>query len=133
MPRLGSQVDPASEAFSANRAQLLARVAELRAIEARSRDTEQLAREKFRQRGQLLPRERLALLLDRGSPFLELSTLCGYKHHDDTDGSLAGGNTVIGLGFVSSVRCMVFVSNSAVKGGTATPWGVQKADRKSVV
>ena len=87
---------------------------------------EQQAREKFQQRGQLLPRERLALLLDRGSPFLELSTLCGYKHHDDTDGSLAGGNTLVGIGFVSGVRCLVSVSNSAMKGGTATPWGIQK-------
>ncbi|WP_375758356.1 acyl-CoA carboxylase subunit beta [Corallococcus exercitus] len=129
MPTLVSQVEPASAAFTTQRKEMLARVAELRAIEQKSRDTEQLAREKFKQRGQLLPRERLALLLDRGSPFLELSTLCGYKHHDDSDGSLAGGNTLIGIGFVSGVRCLVFVSNSAVKGGTATPWGVQKALR----
>ncbi|MCY1045646.1 acyl-CoA carboxylase subunit beta [Corallococcus sp. bb12-1] len=129
MPTLVSQIESASTAFTTQRQELLARVAELRAIEQKSRDTEQLAREKFTQRGQLLPRERLALLLDRGSPFLELSTLCGYKHHDDTDGSLAGGNMVIGIGFVSRVRCLVFVSNSAVKGGTATPWGVQKSLR----
>ncbi|NNC14451.1 acyl-CoA carboxylase subunit beta [Corallococcus exiguus] len=129
MPTLASQVEPASATFTTQRQEMLARVAELRAIEQKSRDTEQLARDKFKQRGQLLPRERLALLLDRGSPFLELSTLCGYKHHDDSDGSLAGGNTIIGIGFVSGVRCLVFVSNSAVKGGTATPWGVQKALR----
>ncbi|MGA9525670.1 MAG: acyl-CoA carboxylase subunit beta [Myxococcaceae bacterium] len=129
MPTLVSQIDPASAAFSTHRRELLARVAELRAIEAKSRDKEQQAREKFQKRGQLLPRERLALLLDRGSPFLELSTLCGYKHHDDTDGSLAGGNTIVGIGFVSGVRCLVLVNNSAVKGGTATPWGVQKTLR----
>ncbi|WNG34367.1 acyl-CoA carboxylase subunit beta [Archangium violaceum] len=129
MPTLISRIEPASSDFTTYRKEMLARVAELRAIEQKSRDTEQQAREKFRQRGQLLPRERLALLLDRGSPFLELSTLCGYKHHDDTDGSLAGGNTIIGIGFVSGVRCLVFVNNSAVKGGTATPWGVQKALR----
>ncbi|KFA94166.1 acyl-CoA carboxylase subunit beta [Archangium violaceum] len=129
MPTLASRIEPASPAFVTNRKEMLARVAELRAIEQKSRDTEQLAREKFQQRGQLLPRERLALLLDRGSPFLELSTLCGYKHHDDTDGSLAGGNTIIGIGFVSGVRCLVSVSNSAVKGGTATPWGTQKVLR----
>lgn len=133
MPALASRIDPSSEAFRSQREELLARVAELRAIEARSRDTEAQAREKFRQRGQLLPRERLALLLDRGSPFLELSTLCGYKHHDDTDGALAGGNTVVGIGFVSGVRCLVFVNNSAVKGGTATPWGVQKSLRAQAI
>jgi geranyl-CoA carboxylase beta subunit len=129
VPTLVSRIEPASSAFTTQRKEMLARVAELRAIEQKSRDTEQQAREKFQQRGQLLPRERLALLLDRGSPFLELSTLCGYKHHDDTDGSLAGGNIIIGIGFVSGVRCLVCVSNSAVKGGTATPWGVQKTLR----
>jgi geranyl-CoA carboxylase beta subunit len=129
VPTLVSQIDPASSAFTRQREEMLARVTELRAIEQKSRDTEQQAREKFQQRGQLLPRERLALLLDRGSPFLELSTLCGYKHHDDTDGSLAGGNILIGIGFVSGVRCLVFVNNSAVKGGTATPWGIQKSLR----
>ncbi|WP_239015204.1 acyl-CoA carboxylase subunit beta [Archangium violaceum] len=129
MPTLVSRIEPTSSAFTTYREEMLARVTELRAIERKSRDTEQQAREKFQQRGQLLPRERLALLLDRGSPFLELSTLCGYKHHDDTDGSLAGGNTIVGIGFVSGVRCLVFVNNSAVKGGTATPWGVQKSLR----
>jgi geranyl-CoA carboxylase beta subunit len=129
VPTLVSRIEPDSPAFTTQRKEMLARVAELRAIEQKSRDTEQQAREKFQQRGQLLPRERLALLLDRGSPFLELSTLCGYKHHDDTDGSLAGGNIIIGIGFVSGVRCLVNVSNSAVKGGTATPWGTQKVLR----
>jgi len=133
VPMLVSRIEPASPAFTTHREEMLARVAELRAIEQKSRDTEQQAREKFQQRGQLLPRERLALLLDRGSPFLELSTLCGYKHHDDTDGSLAGGNTIIGIGFISGVRCLVLVSNSAVKGGTATPWGVQKTLRAQEV
>ncbi len=129
MPRIHSRIDPASETFKAHRADMLARVAELREVEAKVRDTELKAREKFHKRGQLLPRERLMLLLDRGSPFLELSTLCGYGYHDDSDGSLAGGNSIIGIGYVSGVRCMVFVNNSAIKGGTASPWGVQKALR----
>ncbi|WP_426756180.1 acyl-CoA carboxylase subunit beta [Myxococcus sp. Y35] len=129
MPRITSRIDPGSESFKANRADMLARVAELRDIEAKVRNTENQAREKFHKRGQLLPRERLMLLLDRGSPFLELSTLCGYGYHDDSDGSLAGGNSIVGIGYVSGVRCIVFVNNSAIKGGTASPWGVQKALR----
>ncbi|MCY1018084.1 acyl-CoA carboxylase subunit beta [Pyxidicoccus sp. MSG2] len=129
MPRITSRIDPGSEAFKAHRADMLARVAELREVEAKVRNTESKAREKFHKRGQLLPRERLTLLLDRGTPFLELSTLCGYGYHDDSDGSLAGGNSIIGIGYVSGVRCMVFVNNSAIKGGTASPWGVQKALR----
>jgi geranyl-CoA carboxylase beta subunit len=129
MPRIESRIDPASEGFRQNRADLLARVAELRAVENKVRDTELAARDRFHQRGQLLPRERVTLLLDRGSPFLELSTLCGYKYHDDSDGSLAGGNTIIGIGYVSRVRCLIVASNSAIKGGTMSPWGVQKTLR----
>ncbi|MBZ4417539.1 acyl-CoA carboxylase subunit beta [Myxococcus sp. RHSTA-1-4] len=129
MPRITSRIDPNSESFKAQRAEMLARVAELREVEAKVRNTESQAREKFHKRGQLLPRERLMLLLDRGSPFLELSTLCGYGYHDDSDGSLAGGNSIAGIGYVSGVRCLVFVNNSAIKGGTASPWGVQKALR----
>jgi geranyl-CoA carboxylase beta subunit len=68
-------------------------------------------------------------MLDRGSPWLELQTLAGYKHHDDKDGSLAGGNTIIGIGYVSGTRCIVSASNFAIKGGTMTPWGVQKGLR----
>ena len=49
--------------------------------------------------------------------------------HDDKDGSLAGGNNIIGIGYVSGVRCIVSASNSAIKGGTMTPWGVQKGLR----
>ena len=68
-------------------------------------------------------------MLDRGSPWLELSTLCGYKQHDDKDGSLAGGNMIAGIGYVSGTRCLIVASNSAIKGGTMTPWGVQKTLR----
>ncbi len=129
MPTIESKIDVTSEAFAKHRADMLARVAELRAVEAKVRATEQQAKARFEKRGQLLPRERVTRLLDRGSPFLEISTLCGYKHHDDDDGSLAGGNTIIGIGYVSGVRCIVTASNSAIKGGTMSPWGVQKGLR----
>lgn len=129
MAVIRSNVDTTSEAYAKNRADMLACVADLRAIENRVRETEAKAKEKFEKRGQLLPRERVMLALDRGSPFLEISTLCGYKHHDDSDGSLAGGNTIVGIGYVSGVRCLVSASNSAIKGGTMSPWGVQKSLR----
>ncbi|AKF79031.1 geranyl-CoA carboxylase beta subunit [Myxococcus fulvus] len=133
MPRITSKVNPGSETFQAQRADMLARLGELRGVEAKVRATEEKAREKFHKRGQMLPRERLMMLLDRGSPFLELSTLCGYGYHDDSDGSLAGGNSIAGIGYVSGVRCFVFVNNSAIKGGTASPWGVQKALRGQAI
>ena len=124
-----SKVEPSSAAFAQHRADMGARVDALRAVEAKVRDTEERARERFEKRGQILPRERVALLLDRGSPFLELSTLAGYRYHDDTDGSLAGGNAIAGIGYVSGVRVLVNASNSAIKGGTITPWGLAKGLR----
>jgi geranyl-CoA carboxylase beta subunit len=129
MPVIESKVDTGSAQFKQNRDDMLAKIAEFRAIEAKGRAEEESKREKFHKRGQLLPRERVHLMLDRGSPWLELQTLAGYKHHDDKDGSLAGGNTIIGIGYVSGVRCIVSASNFAIKGGTMTPWGVQKGLR----
>ncbi|HQY62971.1 MAG: acyl-CoA carboxylase subunit beta [Myxococcales bacterium] len=129
MPVVETKIDPSSEAFRQNRADMLAEIDKLRAIEGKVRETEARARDKFHKRGQLLPRERVALLLDRGSPFLELSTLCGLRYHDDSDGSLAGGNTIVGVGYVSGVRALVVANNSAIKGGTMSPWGVQKTLR----
>ena len=87
-------------------------------------------RAKFEQRGQLLPRERVARLLDRGSPFLELSRLAGLNMHDD-DGkkSVMGGGSIVGIGVVAGRRCMVTANDSAVKGGTIAPMGLRKALR----
>lgn len=129
MPVIDSQIDTSGEQFAQNREDMLKLVADWRAIEARGRAEEQSKRERYHQRGQILPRERVQLMLDRGSPWLELSTLAGYRMHDDKDGSLAGGNQIAGIGYVSGVRCIVGASNSAIKGGTMTPWGVQKGLR----
>ena len=129
MPVIESKIDTQSAQFRQNREELLAKIAEFRAIEAKGRAEEESKRERFHKRGQLLPRERVHLMLDRGSPWLELQTLAGYRHHDDKDGSLAGGNTIIGIGYVAGTRCIVSASNFAIKGGTMTPWGVQKGLR----
>ncbi len=129
MPIIESKIDTHSAQFKQHREEMLAKIAEFRAIEAKGRAEEESKRERFHKRGQMLPRERVHLMLDRGSPWLELQTLCGYKMHDDKDGSLAGGNMITGIGYVSGTRCMVIASNSAIKGGTMTPWGVQKGLR----
>ncbi|MEO6952073.1 MAG: carboxyl transferase domain-containing protein [Polyangia bacterium] len=129
MPVLQSAVEPRSERFVTNRREMLALVAALREVEGRGRAEEESKRERYAKRGQLLPRERVRHLLDRGSPWLELSTLCGYLQHDDKDGSLAGGNIIAGIGWVSGVRVMVSASNYVIKGGTMTPLGVEKGQR----
>jgi len=130
MPAYQSEIDPRSEAFATNRAAHLKLIEEFRGLERKIVETSARARAKFERRGQLLPRDRLALVLDRGAPFLELSTLCGYKMHDD-DGehNISGGGGICGIGFISDVRCLVSASDSGIKGGAATPMGVLKALR----
>ena len=78
MPMLDLRLDTASAAFADNRAHLLGLIEELRGIEARTRSASARAQPLFDKRGQLLPRERVARLLDPGVPFLELSSLAGW-------------------------------------------------------
>jgi geranyl-CoA carboxylase beta subunit len=131
---LQSSVDASHEGFAANGRQMLALIEQFRALEARVRDTSNALEARFRSRGQLLPRERLARLLDRGSPWLELSTLAGLRMHDD-DGerNVLGGAIITGIGIVSGVRCMVIASDSAIKGGTITPMGMRKSLRAEAI
>ncbi|MBI1364894.1 MAG: acyl-CoA carboxylase subunit beta [Alphaproteobacteria bacterium] len=134
MPAFKSQIDARSKEFAANRAAHLALIDQFRALEAKIVETSARSRAKFEKRGQILPRERLALMLDRGAPFLEISTLCGYKMHDDDgDGNIFGGGGMSGIGFISGVRCLVSASDSGIKGGAATPMGVEKALRAQAI
>jgi len=127
MPILESRIDPNSETFRANREQMLALIGEFRALEQKVRDFSNSKRERFRARKQLLPRERIALLIDPGAPWLELATLAGFRMHDD-DGAegIQGGGGIAGIGYVSGIRCVVSANDSAIKGGTSTPMGVKK-------
>ena len=129
MPILESQVDRNSDEYKRNREKMLAAIAEFRAAEASVQATSEKSRARFAKRKQLMPRERIALLLDRGAPFLELMPLAGYRMHDDKDGSSAGGGSVAGIGYVEGVRCVVSASNSAIKGGTVAPSGQRKGQR----
>ncbi len=127
MPILETRVDRSSEGFRTNREQMLALIAEFRGLEQNVRDASNAKRDLFRKRGQLLPRERVALLLDRGAPWLELATLAGYRMHDDDGrGGIQAGGGIAGIGYVAGIRCVVAASDSAIKGGTSTPMGVKK-------
>ncbi len=130
MAVLETSLDPASEEFAANRSAMLGLIEEFRGLEQKVRDNSASRRERFHERGQLLPRERVALLLDRGAPFVELSTLAGYKMHDDDgDKNIAGGNNIVGIGYVSGTRCLITASDSGIKGGAITPMGLKKSLR----
>ena len=134
MSFIESGIDRQSEAFQAQRQQMLALIDNFRALEGRVRDTSNALESRFRERRQLLPRERVSLLLDRGSPWLELSTLAGLRMHDD-DGekNVLGGALIIGIGIVAGIRCMVIASDSAIKGGTITPMGLRKSLRAEAI
>ncbi|QPF72475.1 acyl-CoA carboxylase subunit beta [Roseateles sp. DAIF2] len=130
MSAIVSRLDPRSAAFHANAQRMAERLAEVRALEARVVAESERRRERFEARGQLLPRERVARLLDRGSGFLELSSLAGLGLHDD-DGreTVLGGGAIVGIGRVAGKRVLVSASDSGIKGGTVPPLGLKKALR----
>lgn len=130
MPALRSSLNPKSDAFRTNVARMRERLDQVRSLEALAREGSASKRDKFDKRGQLLPRERVARLLDRDSAFLEISTLAGLGMHDD-DGkkSVLGGGTIIGIGTVAGKRCLISASDSALKGGTISPMGLRKGLR----
>src|SRR5699024_6310799 len=129
MQVISSTLSPNSEEFKENRAAMLAQIEEFRAIEQKVIDKTESRRERFDKLGKLLPHDRLAMLLDAGAPFLPLHSLAGYQMHDDKDGTEAGGAVLAGIGYVAGTRVRVVASNSAIKGGTITPAGLQKTLR----
>ncbi|MFK7928830.1 MAG: acyl-CoA carboxylase subunit beta, partial [Myxococcota bacterium] len=130
MTALSSTVRPSSTEFQANRESMLELVGTITDLQAAVVAHGERARRKFDKRGQLMPRERVARLLDPGSPFVELSSLAGYKMHDDDGKSqIAGGGNIIGIGVINGVRCLVNASDSAIKGGSVTPMGLRKSLR----
>ncbi len=118
MPAIASNVIVESEAFRANRLAYLELIAQFRSLERKVRAASARADDKFRSRGQLPPRERINWLVDRDSPFLELSTLCGLgMHEDDGVDNVYGGGLISGIGVVSGVRCLIAANDSGIKGG----------------
>ncbi len=123
-----SRVTTTSETFAANRADMAALVDKMRALEARAETKSETRRPVFDKRGQLSPRERLAALLDPGMPFLELFNMASYLVDDpDPETSVPGGSMITGIGFVSGVRCLVFVDDSGINAGASTTKSVEKA------
>jgi len=118
LPAIQSKIDVNGEAFARNRDHMLALIDKLRALENRAREKSAQAKPLFDTRGQLLPRERVARLLDIGAPWLELSSIAGYGlDTPDLDKSVPGGGMIAGIGYVSGVRCMVVASDSGIDAG----------------
>jgi geranyl-CoA carboxylase beta subunit len=106
---------------------MLGQLSRLRKLEQRTRDASAAAAARFERRGQLLPRDRLALLLDAGAPFLEFSTLAGFRlDTPDADKSVPGGGVITGIGCVAGTRCVVAVNDSGIDAGALQPRGLDK-------
>ncbi|HUS64767.1 MAG TPA: carboxyl transferase domain-containing protein [Kofleriaceae bacterium] len=125
-PVLPTSVDRQADAYRANLTANQASLEKLATALARSREgggEKYTARHKAK--GKLLPRERIELLLDRGSYFLELCPLAGL----DISGHAPGASVIGGVGLVSGVECLITAAESTVKGGAVGEYGVIKSHR----
>jgi 3-methylcrotonyl-CoA carboxylase beta subunit len=124
MAVLDTKLNPRSEDFRKNAAVTREAVADLRAkVGELSLGGDKAAREKHLARGKLLPRDRVQLLLDPGTPFLELSQLAAYGMYDN---AAPGAGLITGIGRVSGRECMIVCNDATVKGGTYYPITVKK-------
>jgi 3-methylcrotonyl-CoA carboxylase beta subunit/propionyl-CoA carboxylase len=124
MDVLESHIRPSSPEFAANRDRMAALVAEYRtrlALVRQGGGPKYI--ERHRAQGKLTARERLDLLLDPGSPFLELSPLAAW---DLYDGDAPAAGIVTGVGRVSGREVMIVANDATVKGGTYYPITVKK-------
>lgn len=125
MTTLRTAVDGRSPEYAENREALLARLTELDAEHAKA-----LAgggpkyTERHHKRGKLLARERIELLVDQDSPFLELSPLAAWG----TDYPV-GASVVTGIGVVEGVECVIVANDPTVRGGASNPWTLRKTFR----
>ena len=129
MPILPNRVNPAHEAYQANRsaleAQLAAHDEQLRLVNLGGGE-KYIAR--HRQRGKMLVRERVEALLDPDSPFLELSPLAAWGSQFPV-----GAGTVAGIGVVEGVECMITGSDPTMRGGASNPYTLKKSLRTNEI
>src|ERR1700736_4269205 len=124
MTVLPTALDRRSEAFRANDKAMQALVADLREKSAAiGEGGDAASRKRHMERGKLLARERIRLLLDPGSPFLELSAFAAYGMYD---GAVPAAGIVTGIGRISGRECVVVANDATVKGGTYFPMTVKK-------
>ena len=124
MPIIETKLNPRSDDFRTNAAALEALVADLRAkVEKLALGGGQAARDKHVGRGKLLPRDRIAQLLDPGTPFLELSQLAAFGMYND---DAPGAGVITGIGRIAGQECVIVCNDATVKGGTYYPVTVKK-------
>ena len=129
MTTLQSTLDPRSDAYSDAAAAANARLVEIEAEFAKALGGGGPKYvERHHARGKLTARERIELLVDPDSPFLELSPLAAYG-----SAFQIGASTVVGIGAVSGVECLIVANDPTVKGGTSNPWTLRKILRANQI
>ena len=124
MAQIVSKIDTRSQEFAGNCTSMQSLVDDLRAtLQRNAAGGSAAARDKHIKAGKLLARERIATLLDAGSPFLELSPLAAHGVYGE---ELPGAGLITGIGRVSGRECMVVANDPTVKGGTYYPLTVKK-------
>ena len=125
MTVLRSALDERSAEYAASRDAMLAKLDEIAAEQARAiGGGGPKYTDRHRGRGKLLARERIELLIDPDSPFLELSPLAAWGTE-----FAVGGSVVTGIGVIEGTECMITASDPTVRGGTSNPWTVRKSFR----
>ena len=123
-----SKIDNKSDAFSKNKSEFSELIKKMEDIYGRAEKVSERRRQKFIDRGQLTPRERLSKILDQDTAFIELFNMISYLVDDDNyDTSISGGSIIAGIGFISGVRCLVFVDDSGINAGALTAKSIDKA------
>ncbi|PHS22326.1 MAG: acetyl-CoA carboxylase carboxyltransferase subunit [Robiginitomaculum sp.] len=119
-----STIDTQSEAFKQNHADMTALVDKLSELNARAPARSAKRKDRFAARGQLLPRERLARLLDPGMPYFEVGNIAGYLvDTTEEEKSIPGSTIMAGIGFINGVRCAIVTDDSGIKAGSMTTAG----------
>ncbi|MEQ8673510.1 MAG: carboxyl transferase domain-containing protein [Aggregatilineales bacterium] len=127
MTVITSKVNPKSDDYRQNYDHNCQLIETLQARQAKVREGgSERARQRHLDRGKILPRERVELLLDPGTPFLELSTLAAWDMYND---ETPGAGVIAGIGVVNGVEVIVSCNEATVKGGTSYPITVDKSLR----
>lgn len=122
---IGSTPNSSSPIYQENYAQMKILVDQLKSTVEKIVDGGgQKARDKHVSKGKLLPRERVNILLDKNSPFLEFSQLAGYKMYGKEE--VPAGGIITGIGRVEGTECMIIANDATVKGGSYYPISVKK-------
>ncbi|MFP4328665.1 MAG: carboxyl transferase domain-containing protein, partial [Paracoccaceae bacterium] len=117
--KIESKALAGSQQFRANREAHLAALEDIRAAaQAAAEGGGARARERHVSRGKMLPRERVANLLDPGSPFLEVGATAAHGMYD---GAAPCAGLIAGIGRIHGLDCMVVCNDATVKGGTYYP------------